>query len=107
MVTILQMKEMMMIQHIFIFAKITPKPEYFEVSKQAIKDIMPQTRKESGCIEFTLHEDSCGHLYLYEEWIDDNALTRHHEMDYTKNVFTAYIDWLAMPPEISKLTKVV
>ncbi|MGF1763678.1 putative quinol monooxygenase [Aliivibrio kagoshimensis] len=92
-------------KHTFIFAKITPKPEYFEVSKEAIIEIISQTRNESGCLEFTLHEDGAGSLYLYEEWIDDNALKLHHEMGYTKAVFEAYTDWLATPPEISKLIK--
>lgn len=92
-------------EHMFIFAKITPKPQYFEVSKEAIKEIIPITRNEPGCIEFALHEDGHGSLCLYEEWIDYNALQLHHEMDYTKAVFEAYIDWLATPPEISKLIK--
>ena len=91
--------------HIFIFAKITPKPQYFEVSKEAIKNIISQTLSESGCLGFDLHEDKAGSLYLYEEWIDENALKLHHEMDYTKAVFEAYIGWLSTPPEISKLTK--
>jgi quinol monooxygenase YgiN len=105
MITTLQIKEIFMNEHTFIFAKITPKPKYFEVSKEAIKDIISQTRNESGCLEFTLHDDGAGSLCLYEEWIDDNALKLHHEMDYTKAVFEAYIDWLATPPEISKLNK--
>ncbi|CAM3149448.1 putative quinol monooxygenase [Vibrio neptunius] len=92
-------------EHTFIFAKITPKPEYFEVSKQAIKDIISQTRNEPGCLEFTLHEDKAGSLCLYEEWRDDSALQLHHDMDYTKAVFKAYGDWLATPPEITKLVK--
>ncbi|MEI6893283.1 MAG: putative quinol monooxygenase [Colwellia sp.] len=92
-------------KHTFVFAKITPKPEYFEVSQEAIKEIISKTRNESGCLNFTLHEDGAGSLYLYEEWIDDKALEHHHKMRYTKTVFEAYTDWLATPPEITKLTK--
>jgi len=91
--------------HVFIFAKITPKPTYFEVSKEAIKNILPMTRNEPGCLEFTLHEDDAGSLCLYEEWVDENALKNHHNMDYTKAVFEAYTNWLAAPPQISKLMK--
>ncbi|MEM5527301.1 putative quinol monooxygenase [Gammaproteobacteria bacterium AS21] len=92
-------------EHTFIFAKITPKPEYYDLSKEAIKEIIPQTRNESGCLNFTLHEDGVGSLYLYEEWIDDSALEQHHEMSYTKAVFKAYSSWLAVAPEINKLIK--
>lgn len=89
----------------FIFAKITPKSEYFDVSKEAIKEIISQTRNESGCLNFTLHANGNGSLYLYEEWADDKALQHHHSMDYTKAVFEAYKSWLAIPPEITKLIK--
>lgn len=94
-------------KHTFIFAKITPKPKYFDASKDALKEIIPQTRNETGCINFTLHEDDAGSLYLYEEWIDDNALENHYKMDYTKAVFEAYTDWLATPPVITKLINLV
>lgn len=70
-------------KHMFVFAKITPKPKYFEKSKDAIKGIMLQTRDEPGCLELTLHEDGMGSLYLYEEWIDEYALQLHHNMAYT------------------------
>jgi quinol monooxygenase YgiN len=92
-------------QHTFIFAKITPKQKYFEASKDAIKEIIPQTRNEAGCLAFTLHEDGDGSLYLYEEWVDDKALKKHHEMNYTKAVFEAYTNWLSTPPVITKLIK--
>ncbi|MGV2871310.1 putative quinol monooxygenase [Colwellia sp. E150_009] len=48
-----------------------------------MKGIMLQTRDEPGCLEFTLHEDGMGSLYLYEEWIDEYALQLHHNMAYT------------------------
>jgi len=96
-----------MTEHTFIFAKITPKSEFYQVAKQAIIDIIPQTRNEVGCITFTLHEDGSGSLYLYEQWLDDAALALHYDMDYTKAVFKAYQNWLATTPEITKLIKVV
>ena len=94
-----------MIEHTFIFAKITPKPEFYNAAKQAVIDIIPQTHSEVGCITFTLHEDGSGSLYLYEQWLDDAALALHYEMDYTKTVFKSYQDWLAIAPEITKLAK--
>ena len=92
-------------QHTFIYAKITPKQQHFELAKEAIMKIIPQTLNEPGCLNFTLHQDGAGSLYLYEEWVDNNALQQHHAMDYTKAVFEAYKGWLAAPPEITKLIK--
>ena len=93
-------------EHVFIIAKVTPKPEYFTVAKEAIEEIIPQTRNESGCISFILHGDGVGNLYLYEEWVNDQALALHHGMPYTKAVFESYIGWLATPPKITKLAKI-
>lgn len=91
---------------LFLVAKITPKADYFQVAKQAIIDIIPQTRNEPGCIEFTLLEDNVGSLFLYEQWTNEQALQQHYEMPYTRQVFQRYQSWLAQQPEITKLTKV-
>lgn len=93
-------------EHLFIFAQITPKPEYFKAARDAIFQIIPATQQETGCQNFALHEgcdDGC--LYLYEEWDDQHALDRHYAMDYTIEVFTAYEAWLAKPVKITKLHK--
>ncbi len=92
-------------KHRYIFAKITPKAEFFKVAKSAIIEIIPRTLAEPGCLTFTLHEDEGGSLYLYEEWLSDDALQRHHDMAYTKEVFEAYKNWLVVTPEIIKMTK--
>jgi len=38
--------------------------QYFEVSKEAIKGIIAQTRNESECITFTLHKDTKSNALL-------------------------------------------
>jgi quinol monooxygenase YgiN len=93
-------------ENLFVFAKISPKPEFFDDARTAIEGIIDSTREEPGCFQFCLHaglED--GALYLYEEWEDDQALSAHYDMPYTKQVFTAYESWLATPPEITKLRR--
>lgn len=94
-------------KRLFLVAKITPKAEYFQAAKQAIVDIIPQTRNEPGCLEFTLHQDNNGCLFLYEQWVDECALEQHYEMPYTREVFQRYQNWLSEQPEITKLTKVI
>ena len=92
--------------HLFVIAKITPKPAFFESAKKAIENIVPSTLKEQGCVSFNLHENQEGELFLYEQWVDEAALAAHYEQDYTKAVFSAYEDWLSLPPEIYKMHKV-
>lgn len=96
-----------MTTELFIVAKITPKTDCFQQAKQAIIDIIPQTRNEPGCLEFTLHQDNNGSLFLYEQWVDERALEQHYEMPYTRSVFQRYQNWLSKQPEITKLTKVI
>lgn len=90
-----------------IFAKIIPKPEFFEEAKQAILDIIPQTRKEPGCKIFNLHifdhTDGTKSLCLYEIFESQKDYDYHHAQNYTKKVFEAYKQWLAAPVEISSL----
>jgi quinol monooxygenase YgiN len=93
-------------QSLFVFAKITAKPEHLEDAKQAILGILEPTLSEAGCKQFVLHEghgDGC--LYLYEEWSDEAALAAHYAQTYTAEVFRSYQDWLAQPVEVTKLTK--
>jgi len=92
---------------LFIFAKITPKPEYLIDAREAILDIVEKTRLEAGCKQFVLHDganDSC--LYLYEEWQNEVALEEHYLQEYTKAVFEKYQNWLAKAVEITKMVKV-
>lgn len=92
--------------NLFVFARITPKPEHFKDALQAIKAIMPSTLAEPGCHEFSLHEgEEDGRLYLYEHFEDDAALEAHHAKAYTRDVFEKYETWLAQPVEITKMRR--
>lgn len=92
---------------LFIFAEIKPKPEFFKAAQQAIIGILNSTRAEDGCRSFNLFEGpDQDTLYLFEEWVDQNALDQHHAKPYTSAVFKSYEDWLAEPPSILPLNKV-
>lgn len=90
--------------HIVLFARITPRPEFFEDARRAVLSIVPATREEPGCHEFILHEgDGDGRLYLYEKFVDEAAFAAHHAQPYTRDVFEKYETWLAAPVEITRL----
>ena len=94
--------------HLFVFAKVSPKHEYFEQARQAIVNILHKTREEPGCRQFELY-DSCDEkrLFLYEEWESESALQAHYQKPYTLEVFANYQKWLAYPVEIEKMSKCV
>ena len=88
--------------HLFIFAKISPKKEFYKKAKDTILSVIDRILEEEGCFEFKLLYDE-KHLYLYEEWKDLNALDLHYEMPYIKEVFVSYEQWLEKPVEIIKM----
>ncbi len=92
--------------HLYVFAKIILKPQFFSDGRNAIRGIIEPTRREAGCIQFELHQDEAAStLFLYEEWNDSGALEEHYSQPYTKNVFENYSLWLAQPIEIHKMMK--
>ncbi|MEM6581956.1 MAG: antibiotic biosynthesis monooxygenase [Pseudomonadota bacterium] len=93
---------------LFVFARISPKEQHFREAKQAIIDILHQTREEPGCRQFELHENALEKsLFLYEEWEGEAALQEHYEKPYTAAVFEHYQDWLSSPVEVFKMQKCI
>jgi quinol monooxygenase YgiN len=92
-------------KRISIFAKITPKPEYLNETRQALSALISPTLDEDGCHAFCLNEDSEGHLYLYEEFDSEAALKLHSEKPYTKAVFAQYEIWLVVPIEATRMKR--
>ncbi|KZL20920.1 putative monooxygenase [Pseudovibrio axinellae] len=96
-----------MLNSLFIFAEITPKPEHYKDAQQAIIGILERTRAEAGCLVFDLFQSpDQDTLYLYEKWTDQNALDQHHAQPYTAAVFKSYQTWLAKPPRILPMNSV-
>ena len=94
-------------QALFVFARISPKPEHLSDARSAVLGIVVQTRSEPGCRQFHLNEginDRC--LYLYEEWVSEAALAEHYEQPYTLSVFESYKKWLSKPVEVVKMKSV-
>lgn len=93
---------------LFGFAKITPKTEHYDDAQSAILAIVAETRAESGCVEFTVLADADqGHIFLFEKWQNEDALTKHHGKSYTKAVMDRYDDWLAEPLRFETMTKII
>jgi len=91
---------------LFVFAKISPKREFFESAREAIVSIIPQTREEPGCLQFEIHEnEGQDTIFLYEEWERLEDLKEHHGKSYILKIFAQYEEWLAQPVEITKMVK--
>lgn len=93
-------------ESVFVFAKITPASAHVEDARAALQGMLAATRREPGCIQFELHESpDDDHLYLYEEWVDRQALDDHHRQPHTLAVVKPFELWLAAPTEVTLLNK--
>jgi quinol monooxygenase YgiN len=61
-------------------AKLKPGVDLEEYLKIA-REVVSVTRKEKGCIMFTLHEDihDPSTLTTIEEWVDEQAIDEHNK----------------------------
>lgn len=64
---------------IIVLAKVSPKPEKKAELLELVKGVMAETRKEAGCISYTLMDnphDPEGCMFV-EEWESKEALLQH------------------------------
>jgi quinol monooxygenase YgiN len=69
-----------------IVAKVVAKKAAVaDVKSELLKLIVP-TRKESGCIEYRLHQDNQDPavFFFYETWEDAGSLEKHINTDHYK-----------------------
>lgn len=92
---------------IFIFATIYPKKDSFNKTKEILKSIIENTRKEKGCLEFTLHKDiKNNRIYLYEEWKNESCIDKHFTYEYTINAAKKIENHLEKQTEVIKMEKI-
>jgi quinol monooxygenase YgiN len=62
-----------------IVANVTANPDKIELIKAECEKLLPITRAEKGCIEYTLHcdNDNPAHFMFYEIW-ESRALWQTH-----------------------------
>ncbi len=66
---------------IIVVATITLQPGSREVAEAALRKAVARSRKEPGCDQYQLHEDSerPDRLVMIERWRDEAALQDHLE----------------------------
>ncbi|OIK12223.1 putative quinol monooxygenase [Bacillus sp. MUM 13] len=72
--------------NIVITAILKSKPECENQLFEVLQEVVPPTRKESGCINYQLHKslDEQGIFVFYEVWQDEASLKEHMESDHYK-----------------------
>ena len=64
-----------------VVAQVVAKREFLETVKAELLKLVSPTRKEEGCLEYTLHQDNQDPavFIFYENWSSEACLVRHME----------------------------
>ena len=70
-----------------IIAKIVAKPASVEKVKGELLKLVEPTRKETGCIEYHLHQDKSdpAQFTFYERWESAEDLQKHMQSEHFKH----------------------
>jgi quinol monooxygenase YgiN len=74
-----------------IVAKVIAKKESVETVKAELFKLIAPTRKEDGCLEYTLHQDNedPAVFIFYENWESEACLAGHMVSNHFKNYVRA------------------
>jgi quinol monooxygenase YgiN len=72
-----------------VIAKITAKKEAVEKVAKQLTNLVPPTRKEQGCVQYSLYQDNDDPavLMVYERWESKNDLDAHMNTKHFKECF--------------------
>jgi quinol monooxygenase YgiN len=93
--------------NITIVAKIVAKKVAIEAVKAELLKLVVPTRKESGCIEYSLHQDNQDPavFLFYETWDSDASLEEHKNTDHYK-AYVRALDGLIADKVVNKMTRI-
>jgi quinol monooxygenase YgiN len=90
-----------------IVAKVVAKKEFLESVKAELLKLIAPTRKEEGCLEYTLHQDNQDPavFIFYENWSSEAYLARHMESAHFISYVSA-IDGMIENKAVHTMTRI-
>lgn len=87
---------------IYLTAIIRSKTEYLEEVKRVLENMVVETRKESACLQYDLHQsiENENTFIFYEIWADQSGLDQHNQQTYIKEFVNLIDTKLVSPPDI-------
>jgi len=90
-----------------VVAKVVAQADSVEAIKAELLKLIQPTRQETGCIEYTLHQDNLDPavFLFYETWESAAALEQHIQTDH----YTSYIravDGKIKEKIVNKMTRI-
>ncbi|MCW3481908.1 antibiotic biosynthesis monooxygenase [Neisseriaceae bacterium JH1-16] len=93
---------------IYVLAMIKCKLEGIEAVKAAMRDMVPASRQEPGCLQYDLFESAQapGTLQVFEAYVSDSALEAHRGSAHYQAYRAKVADCLAEPVRVELLSAV-
>ena len=90
-----------------VVAKNYVKPEKVQEFMGLCKNLVEESLKEEGCIEYGLYQDleNSGILTILEEWKDKSSLDEHLNSNHFKEIFPLMSECLEKETEINVYKK--
>jgi quinol monooxygenase YgiN len=87
-----------------VIAHITAKTGHEDRVREALLDLVAQTRKEQGCINYDLHQsqENAAQFAIYENWDKAADLDAHAKSAHLQAFARIAAHLLERPAEISK-----
>lgn len=84
----------------YIFAKTAEEHRV----RTALLDLVEQTRKEKGCLNYDLHESmsDARHFVMYENWESDADLDAHSKSPHLREFGKSIGPFLDRPTDVTK-----
>jgi quinol monooxygenase YgiN len=98
----------MSFHHLTVVAEMIAKPGKEQELLAALMACVEPTRKESGCIQYDLHEstDRPGHFLFYENWVSPEALAEHLRTPHLTRLQGLIPELLEREPRISTFRRI-
>lgn len=88
-----------------VVAQVVARQDSVEAVKRELLKLIEPTRKEDGCIGYTLHQDNddAAVFIFYETWENPACLEKHLGSDHFQ-AFVSAVGNIIEPPVINKMT---
>lgn len=90
-----------------VVAKNQVKPEKIQEFVDLCKNLVEESLKEEGCIEYGVYQEleNLGTLTMLEEWKDESSLNEHLNSNHFKKIFPLLSECLEKETEINVYRK--
>ncbi|MET3128718.1 quinol monooxygenase YgiN [Arcicella rosea] len=94
--------------NIYLTAIVKSKPEHVEKVKAILTDLVTESRKETACIQYDLHQSiNESNLFTFHEiWENMEGLENHNQQPYIGSFVTQFDELLEEPVTVYQAEKI-